>query len=71
MRRIWKLMKMRRGPENQEIIDMILLLKRSASRNKARIWRALADGLAAPKRRRAAVNLGRLAKVTKDRKSVV
>lgn len=61
----------KRGPENSALREAIVFLEKSARKNKAPIWGAVAEKLAKPRRSRVEVNLGRLAKLTKANDVVV
>lgn len=62
---------MRRGPENDELRRTIVFLEKSARKYGARIWRAVAKSLSAPRRRRVEVNIGKLSTVTKANDTAV
>lgn len=59
------------GPTNLVLRKLIRFLKRKARENNARIWRALAEELEKPRRRRRAVNVSRINRCTKDGEIVV
>jgi len=61
----------KRGPENSALRKAIVYLERSARKNKAPIWGAIAEKLAKPRRGRVEVNLGELARFTKANDTVV
>jgi len=56
---------------NPELITLIRTLRKSSRENKVKIWRDIADRLARSKQRRAAVNVSRLNRHTKDGETVV
>ena len=62
---------MKKGTENEALRGEIILLEKSAKRNKAPIWADVARMLSAPRRRRIEVNVGKLAKETKANDVVV
>jgi large subunit ribosomal protein L18e len=45
---------------NPELIELINFLKKQSQENKVQIWRDIAERLAKPRRKRAAVNLSHL-----------
>jgi len=56
---------------NPELIGTVRLLRRKARENDAPIWRDVAERLSSSRRRRLAVNVGRLNRHVKDRETVV
>lgn len=61
----------KKGPENAQLKELILLLERSAVKNKAEIWRKAAFLLGKPTRQRVEVNLGNLDRNTKQGEVVI
>ncbi len=57
--------------QNLELLKLIRFLRKGAKENNAAIWRAVANSLAASKRKRVAVNLSRLNRHTKEKDTVV
>jgi len=55
----------RAKPTNPELIDTIILLRKTAKENDAKIWRKIAEALSRTRRRRIAVNLSRINRYTK------
>ena len=62
---------MKRGTENDALMDEIVFLEKSAKKNKAQVWADAARLLSVSRRRRVEVNLGKLAKFTKANAVVV
>jgi large subunit ribosomal protein L18e len=56
---------------NPELRRLIRLLRKAAKENKASIWRAVAESLAKPRRKRIAVNVSRINRYTTDDDEVV
>jgi large subunit ribosomal protein L18e len=56
---------------NPELVKLIRFLKRQGKENNAEIWRATAEILAKPRRKRVAVNLSRLNRHTQKNDVVV
>jgi len=54
------------NPTNPELINTIHFLKKSAKENDAKIWRKVAETLSRTRRKRIAVNLGRVNRYTKE-----
>ena len=57
---------MRKGTEVRELAETIVFLEKSSKRDKASVWKRIADILRAPRRKRAAVNLGKISKIAKE-----
>jgi len=57
--------------QNPEMLNLIRSLRENAKENNATIWRDIADRLSSSRRRRAAVNLSRLNRYTKEKETVV
>lgn len=56
---------------NPELMRLIRLLRKAAKENEASIWKAIAENLAKPRRKRIAVNVSRINRYTKDGDEVV
>ena len=56
---------------NPELIELITLLRKQSSENKAEIWRTIAEALARPRRRANPVNISRLNRFTKKGETIV
>jgi large subunit ribosomal protein L18e len=56
---------------NPELRRLIRLLRKAAKENEASIWRAVAESLAKPRRKRIAVNVSRINRYTADDDEVV
>jgi len=56
---------------NPELISTVRLLRRKARENNATIWREAAHHLSSSRRRRVAINVGRLNRHVKDGETVV
>jgi large subunit ribosomal protein L18e len=56
---------------NPNFVGLIRLLKKKSKENKAAIWRIAAEKLSQPKRKRTAVNVGKINKYTKENEEVV
>ena len=56
---------------NPDLISTVRLLRRKARENSATIWRDVADRLSSSRRRRVAINVGRLNRHVKDGETVV
>jgi large subunit ribosomal protein L18e len=56
---------------NPEAIELIRFLRKQSRENDAPIWRDIAERLAKPKRKRAAVNVSRLNRYTEKNQTVV
>ena len=56
---------------NEDLIDLVHFLRRSAVKNKSRVWRAAADQLERSKTRRREVNISRLARFTSSGDTVL
>ncbi len=61
----------RTGPTNPLLRNLIVSLEIAARKNKAPIWRRVAELLAKPTRKRIEVNVGRLNKIVNDGETVV
>ena len=55
---------------NPELINLIRSLKKQSREQKADIWRAIAERLAASRRRRVAVNISRINRYTQKNETV-
>ncbi|MBW3019010.1 50S ribosomal protein L18e [Candidatus Woesearchaeota archaeon] len=62
---------MRTGPTNPEMQQLIQELRKEASTAKAALWKRIADDLQKSTRSRRVVNLGRIARFTKENETVV
>ena len=62
---------MKRGPENPLTRETIIFLEKTASKNKAPVWKKVATRLAAARRKRPEVNLYDLEKHCSDNEAVV
>jgi len=56
---------------NPELVGTVRLLRKKARENNAPIWRDVADRLSSSRRRRVAINVGRLNRHAKDGETVV
>lgn len=56
---------------NPELIRLVRLLRKAAKENEASIWKAVAENLAKPRRKRIAVNVSRINRYSKDGDEVV
>ncbi|MBS7659272.1 MAG: 50S ribosomal protein L18e [Candidatus Bathyarchaeia archaeon] len=56
---------------NPQLIELIKFLRKKSRENKAKIWRAIAEDLAKPRRRRIVVNISRLNRYTNENDVVV
>ncbi len=61
----------RTGPTNIVLRKMIRLLRKYAKENDAPIWRAIAEALDKPTRKRVSVNISRINRYTSDGDTVV
>ncbi|MEM1661352.1 MAG: 50S ribosomal protein L18e [Desulfurococcaceae archaeon] len=61
----------RTGPTNIVLRKIIRFLRKKARENNARIWRAIADELEKPRRRRRVVNISRINRYTREGEVVV
>lgn len=57
--------------QNPELLNLIRLLRETARKNDAIIWRDIADRLSASRRQRITVNLSRLNRYTKEKETVI
>ncbi len=57
--------------KNNQLKELIQELKRASAHEDVGVWRAIADDLAKPTRRQAQVNLGAIARATKQGEIVV
>ena len=62
---------MKRGHESNSTNELIIFLEKASKKNKAPIWVALAEKLSSPRRRRIAVNLGKISRVTSPDSTIV
>jgi large subunit ribosomal protein L18e len=63
--------KMKSGQKNEQLMELLQLLKKTAIENDAAIWKRVASDLEGPTRRRRVVNVYKLDKYTKDNETVV
>ena len=56
---------------NQVLLDLVVELKKTATKNKVKIWKAVADELLKPTRRMREVNIDKINRVTKDKDTIV
>jgi len=61
----------KRGPENPLTWQLVVFLEKTASKNKAPVWKEVAERLCAPRRKRPEVNLYGLDKHCKDGETAV
>jgi large subunit ribosomal protein L18e len=62
---------MKKLHKNEQLMELLQLLKKTAIENDAAIWKRVASDLEAPTRRRRVVNVYKLEKYTKDNETVV
>jgi len=62
---------MKRGPENNEVRELVVFLDRTARKNACALWRRVAAEIAKPRRRRVEVNVGKLGRLTRQGEAVV
>ncbi|MCS7096572.1 MAG: 50S ribosomal protein L18e [Candidatus Bathyarchaeota archaeon] len=55
---------------NPQLIELISFLKKHSRKNKAEIWRTLAEQLAKSRKKRAAVNISRINRYTEEKDTV-
>lgn len=55
---------------NPQLIELIRFLKKQSRKNKAEIWRTLAEHLAKSRRKRVAVNISRINRYTGEKDTV-
>ena len=46
--------------ENPQLVNLIRFLRKTASKNDARIWKSIADALSKPRSKRIAINLSQI-----------
>ena len=61
----------RTGPSNPELQQLIQLLRKESSIQKAPVWRVIADGLNMPTRKRTEVNLSSINRSTQPNEVIV
>jgi len=61
----------RTGPTNQYLRNLIKELNRLSSENKVKIWKAVANNLSKPTRRRIIVNLFKINKLVKENETAI
>jgi len=59
------------GPTNRQLRMLIRFLRKAATANSAKIWRAVAELVERPRRSRVVVNVGKLNRVVNDGDVVV
>jgi len=62
---------MKRGPEDKSKIELINFLGKKAKENKAPIWRAVAEKLKKPRRKRVEVSINKISKYLKENEIAV
>ena len=62
---------MKRGPENESVRELVVFLEKSARKNDAPIWKAVARRISSPRRRRAEVNVGKIARIAKKGSTIL
>lgn len=62
---------MKRVQKNQQLMQLLQLLKQTAIDNKAHVWKRVASDLEKPTRRRRIVNVYKIEKYAKDNEIVV
>ena len=61
----------KRGPENPQVTQLVVFLEKTATKNKAPVWKAVAERLCMPRRKKPQVNLYELDKHCKDGETAV
>lgn len=61
----------RTGPSNEQLQATIEMLRKLASEQKVNLWKRIATDLAKPTRKRAIVNLYKIAKNTKENEAII
>ncbi|MBU1198772.1 MAG: 50S ribosomal protein L18e [Nanoarchaeota archaeon] len=62
---------MKKINKNEQLMELLQLLKKTAIENNAPVWKRVADDLEKPTRRRRVVNIYKIEKYTKDNDIVV
>src|SRR4030042_2368878 len=62
---------MKQVRKNEQLMELLQLLKKTAIENNAAIWKRVASDLEAPTRKRRLVNVYKLEKYAKDNETVV
>ena len=63
--------KQRKGPTNPIVASLTLKLKVAARENEASVWQSISKALEKPRRRRAEINLSKIARYTEKNETVV
>jgi large subunit ribosomal protein L18e len=61
----------KKGTTNPSLISLLRMLRKASNQHKANIWRAVAEYLSRPRRKRIAVNISRINRYTRKEDVVV